>query len=53
MGIGAGAFIIAFLLVALQRTGDSYWAFTFPALVIVVIGTDLEFNVVNVSRQHL
>ncbi|KAJ4308165.1 hypothetical protein N0V94_009469 [Neodidymelliopsis sp. IMI 364377] len=48
MGIGACAFVIAFMLVALQRSGDSYWAFTFPALIIVVIGTDLEFNVVNV-----
>lgn len=53
MGIGAAAFVIAFLLVAVQRSGDSYWAFTFPALAIVVIGTDLEFNVVNVSLQHV
>ena len=56
MGIGAAAFTIAFLLVAAQRSGDSYWAFTFPSLAIVVVGTDLEFNVVNVSTestQHL
>ncbi|KAK8029250.1 hypothetical protein PG991_006306 [Apiospora marii] len=36
-----------FLLVAVQRSGASYWAFTFPAFVIVVFGTDFEFNVVN------
>lgn len=49
MGIGAAAFTVSFLLVAVQRSGYSYWAFTFPALAIVVIGTDLEFNIVNVS----
>lgn len=51
MGLGAAAFTIAFILVAVQRSGDSYWAFTFPALAIIVIGTDLEFNVVNVSTR--
>jgi len=49
MAIGAAGFTIAFLLVAVQRFGDSYWEFTFPALVLVVVGTDFEFNVVNVS----
>ena len=53
MGLGAAAFTIAFILVAVQRSGDSYWAFTFPALAIIVIGTDLEFNVVNVSTRSL
>jgi hypothetical protein len=48
MGLGATAFSISFLLVAFQYSGDSYWAFTFPALALVVVGTDLEFNVVNV-----
>ncbi|KAK7928328.1 aminotriazole resistance protein [Apiospora marii] len=47
MGIGAACFTISFLLVAVQRSGASYWAFTFPAFVIVVFGTDFEFNVVN------
>lgn len=51
MGLGAAAFTISFLLAAIQRSGDSYWAFTFPALAIVVVGTDLEFNVVNVSMS--
>lgn len=49
MGIGAAGFTISFLLAAVQRSGASYWAFTFPAFVIVVFGTDFEFNVVNVS----
>ncbi|ORY65356.1 major facilitator superfamily-domain-containing protein [Pseudomassariella vexata] len=47
MGIGAVAYTVAFLLVAVQRSGDSYWAFTFPSLAIVVVGADLEFNVAN------
>ncbi|RYP06342.1 hypothetical protein DL764_003219 [Monosporascus ibericus] len=47
MGVGAAGFTIAFLLVAVQRSGVSYWAFTFPAFIIVVFGTDFEFNVVN------
>ena len=49
MGLGAAAFTISFLLVAVQRSRDSYWAYTFPALALVVVGTDFEFNVVNVS----
>jgi len=51
MGLGAAAFTISFLLVAVQHSGASYWAFTFPALAIVVVGTDLQFNVVNVSTR--
>lgn len=47
IGIGAAAYTVAFLLIAVQRSGDSYWAFTFPALAIVVVGADLEFNVAN------
>ena len=53
MGIGAAAYTVAFLLVAVQRSGDSYWAFTFPALVTVMFGAELEFNVVNVSTRSL
>ena len=49
MGIGAAAFTVAFLLAAVQRSDASYWSFTFPAFIIVAVGTDFEFNVVNVS----
>lgn len=49
MGIGAWAYVVAFLLAAVQRTGDSYWAFSFPALCLCVIGADFEFIVANVS----
>lgn len=51
MGLGAAAFTVSFLLVGVQRSGASYWAFTFPSLAIVVVGTDLQFNVVNVSMR--
>ncbi|KAF1937239.1 hypothetical protein EJ02DRAFT_515332 [Clathrospora elynae] len=45
--IGAAALTIAFTLAAVQRYGDSYWAFSFPALCICVIGVDFQFVVAN------
>lgn len=47
MYIGTVAYTIATLLLALNKTSSSYWAFCFPALCIIVLGADLEFNVVN------
>ncbi|PPJ57085.1 hypothetical protein CBER1_00546 [Cercospora berteroae] len=47
MGIGAAAYTIACLLFAMNRSSDSYWAFCFPGLVLIVVGADLEFNVAN------
>lgn len=49
MGIGACAYVAAFTLAAVQRQGNSYWAFSFPALCLCVIGADFEFIVANVS----
>lgn len=49
MAIGAIAYLVAFILAAVQRHGDSYWAFSFPALCLVVIGADFQFIVSNVS----
>lgn len=46
-GIGAVSYIIASLLLALMGPDSSYWAFTFPALIINVVGADFQFNVVN------
>lgn len=51
MGIGAWAYVAAFILAAVQRYGDSYWAFSFPALCLCVIGADFEFIVANVSTH--
>ncbi|KAF2797462.1 major facilitator superfamily MFS-1 [Melanomma pulvis-pyrius CBS 109.77] len=47
MGIGALAYICSFVLAAVQRYGDSYWAFSFLALCLCVIGADFQFNVAN------
>ncbi|KAF2128867.1 MFS general substrate transporter [Dothidotthia symphoricarpi CBS 119687] len=47
MGIGAVAYVISFTLGAVQREGDSYWAFSFPALCLCVIGADFQFVVGN------
>jgi hypothetical protein len=49
VGIGAAALTISFVLAASQRYGDSYWAFSFPALCLCVIGVDFEFVISNVS----
>jgi hypothetical protein len=49
VGIGAGAYLVSFILAAAQRHGDSYWAFTFPAFCICVVGADFQFIVANVS----
>jgi hypothetical protein len=49
MGIGAIAYVVSFVLAAVQRHGDSYWAFSFPALCLCVVGADFQFNVANVS----
>lgn len=48
MGVGALAYFVSFMLAAVQRHGDSYWAFSFPALALCVVGADFEFNVANV-----
>ncbi|KAF2491371.1 major facilitator superfamily transporter [Lophium mytilinum] len=47
MGVGACSYTLCFLLAAVNRHSDSYWAFIFPALIFSVIGADLEFNVAN------
>lgn len=47
MYAGTGAYALAMMLFALNRVFDSYWAFFFPGLTILVVGADLEFNVAN------
>ena len=51
MYIGSAAYTIAFLLMAVSKRSDSYWAFYFPAFILNVMGADLEFNVANVGPQ--
>ncbi|KXS96015.1 hypothetical protein AC578_3901 [Pseudocercospora eumusae] len=43
----ATCYAISCLLYAMNRIHDSYWAFTFPGLLLMVVGADLEFNVAN------
>lgn len=47
MWIGTGSYTVAMLLFALNTMHDSYWAFFFPGLTLLVVGADLEFNVAN------
>jgi len=47
MYAGTVAYTGAFLLLAFNRQSSSYWAFSFPAFVLMVVGADLEFNVAN------
>lgn len=47
MFIGSSAYMLAALLLALNKKSSSYWSFCFPAFAIQVIGADLEFNVAN------
>lgn len=49
--IGALSYLGSSLLLANMKVDSSYWAFIFPALLLSVIGADLEFNVANV-RYH-
>lgn len=55
--IGTGATAVACLLFALINPGASYWAFTFPASVISVMGADFVFStgtlfIAKVSMPH-
>lgn len=47
MYIGTASYLVAFILLGVNRASSSYWAFAFPALVLQVVGADLEFNVAN------
>ena len=51
MAVGALAYVASFALLSGMDLGvtHSYWAFIFPALVLLVVGADFQFNVVNVS----
>lgn len=51
VGIGALAHVVAYLLAAVQKDGMIYWALSFPALSLCVVGVDFEFIVTNVSTS--
>lgn len=47
MCTGAAAYTASFLLMGLQHSDSSYWAFIFPGLLLAVVGADFEFCVAN------
>lgn len=47
MIIGAVAYAISFALISAMPAGSSWWALTFPSLVLSVIGADFQFTVTN------
>ncbi|KAL2675980.1 major facilitator superfamily-domain-containing protein [Phyllosticta citricarpa] len=47
MGIGASCYTLSFLLLGLQHSYSSYWAFIFPGMLLGVVGADFEFCVAN------
>ncbi|KAJ6113806.1 hypothetical protein N7523_007123 [Penicillium sp. IBT 18751x] len=46
-GIGALAYTTSFLILSFMKEDAIYWAYIFPALVLVVVGADIQFNVTN------
>ncbi|OQE25218.1 hypothetical protein PENSTE_c006G09813 [Penicillium steckii] len=46
-GIGALAYTASFLILSFMKEDAIYWAYIFPALVLVVVGADVQFNVTN------
>jgi MFS family permease len=47
MLIAALAYSATFILLVFNRAESNYWSFCFPALCLIVVGADLEFNVAN------
>ncbi|KAJ5929256.1 hypothetical protein N7454_007104 [Penicillium verhagenii] len=46
-GIGALAYTASFLILSFMKEDALYWEYIFPALILVVIGADIQFNVTN------
>ncbi|KAJ5894507.1 hypothetical protein N7495_006198 [Penicillium taxi] len=47
MVISALAYTAAFLILSFMKEDASYWAYIFPALVLVTVGADIQFNITN------
>lgn len=47
-GIGALAYTASFLILSFMKEDAIYWEYIFPALILVVVGADIQFNVTNV-----
>lgn len=53
MFLGAVCYTGGTALLATMKADSSYWAFIFPALILMVVGADFEFNIANVSLRPL
>ncbi|EPS31963.1 hypothetical protein PDE_06922 [Penicillium oxalicum 114-2] len=47
VGVGSLAYLASFLILSFMKQEAIYWAYVFPALVLVVVGADISFNVTN------
>jgi MFS family permease len=47
MIIGAVAYVVSDALISAMPAGSSWWALTFPSLVLSVLGADFQFTVTN------
>ncbi|OKL62154.1 hypothetical protein UA08_02382 [Talaromyces atroroseus] len=47
MLIGTTAYTVSFLIMSFTKANSIYWGFYFVPLVLMVVGADIEFNVVN------
>lgn len=47
LSVGGIAYCVSAALLAAMSPESSYWAFIFPALIISVVGADLQYNVAN------
>lgn len=50
MYIATSAYAVSFLIMSFTKDNSIYWGCYFVPLVLMVVGADIEFNVVNVSR---
>lgn len=50
-GIGALAYTASFLILSFMKEDAIYWAYIFPAIILVVVGADIQFNVTNVCAR--
>lgn len=53
MFLGAACYAAGTALLANMKEDSSYWAFIFPALILMVVGADFELNIANVSDDTI
>ncbi|CAG7920816.1 unnamed protein product [Penicillium olsonii] len=47
IGIGALGYTGSFLILSFMEEDATYWAYIFPALILIVAGSDIQYNVTN------